>query len=412
MRRIARSGLFLAMASTVGVAWLQGCGSDDGKVVSTRHGDGGEGGAGDETPSDGGSSSNDTAGAGNEQAGATSAVGGDGGASTGTGGGSSSGDAAGAGGEAGGPSTSWHLWVLDRSSSHLYGYAPEQLETTNGDAPAIDIELAGVPTLTSTQLAFDAQGDLWISNLDSYRFSAADLQQSGTAQVVAVLTGIGGNYTRVAFDPAGNLWRSTYTSPPLTRFDAAAVATLSTTKTQLTPNFTSTGASDYPITFDSVGNLYGGFYATEGPTTGPNFLGRYDASQLVGTGNTIDPPALSITPRYDATDLVRSPTGQLYLVNGTATLIRYSATQMAKSGLVQAIAPEQTVTVDAPGTVALNRIAIDPSGNVYLSGTSNRVLKLGADQLAKTGTFSAVPAMTLRAQAGDAAAAFQAIVVH
>ena len=326
-----------------------------------------------------------------------------------------SGEAGGAGeaGAGGGTSSGWHLWVLDRTSAHLYGYAPSQLQSTNGEPAEIDITLADLPgALTRTHLEFDAQGDLWIGDLDTYRFKAAELQKTGTAHLAGTLKQIGGNYGRVAFDPAGNLWRSSYAVPALTRFDAATLAGLAVTSTSLVPDFSVTSASDYPLEFDEAGNLYTGFYATQGATTGPNFFGRYDASQQVGSGTTADPPALSVLPRYDAADLARTEAGDFVLANGSATLIRYTKQQMAGSGQNQVFAPEAQITIEAPLIPAVIRVAADPDGNLYVAEGAARVLKLARADVAKAGTFTVAPAMTLRARANDTSAAFQGIAVH
>ena len=384
---------------------VQGCGGDSGKkVLLPPPGDAGDAGAsdGEAGESAGGSAAGDTGNA--AQAGAA----GDDQGAAGSAGEAGSGGAAGSGG-----TSPWHLWVFDRTTSHLYGYGESQLQVTNGDPAEIDIALADLPNLNNTHLVFDAEGDLWVSELSAYRFPAAELAASGTAHVSAVLSNIGGNYGRIAFDPAGNLWRSSYTSPPLTRFDAADVATLSVTKTTLVPKFTSTAASDYPLVFDESGNLYTGFNATQGATTGPNFFGRYGASQLVGTGATIDPPALSILPHYDALALLRTVTGDFMLADGSAAITRYSKAQLALNGENQPIVANATITITVPGLApSLKRLAMDDQGNLYLAEGGTRVLKLASPDLAKAGTFAVVPVMTLRARAEDTNASFQAITVH
>ena len=400
----------MSAVAACGGAALQGCGSgDSAKVVaragSSSVGDAGDGGANDAGAPAGGASSGAAGANAAGEAGDSSQGGsaGDAGAS----------GEAGSAGAAGAGTADWHLWVLDRNKSHLYGYAPSQLEITNGDAPEIDITLADLPSnLVQTHLQFDAQGNLWIGDLNTYRFNAADLKATGTAHLAATLKYIGGNYGRVAFDPAGNLWRSSYTSPALTRFDAGAVATLTTTKIELVPNFTVSSASDWPIEFDGAGNLYTGVYATQGPTTGPNFFGRFDASQLVGNGTTGDPPALSIIPRIDATDLVRTAGGDFVIANGSATLTRFTKAQAAQSGLIQEITPDAQLTISAPLVPAATRVVVDPDGNLYVSETTARVLKLAAADVAKKGVFTITPAMTLRAQAADVNAQFQGIAVH
>ena len=194
--------------------------------------------------------------------------------------------------------------------------------------------------------------------------------------------------------------------------NAAAIATLSTTTPPLVPDFTSTEARDYPLIFDEQGNLYTGFEGTEGPTTSPGYFGRYDAAQLVGNVASAAPPALSIKPVHVATDLERTPSGDFVLVDGTAQLLRYTKAQMAQSGLIQATTPAATITLNATGTPAPTRIAVDPDGNWYLSQASTYVLKIASADGAKTGTVTLVPTMTLRAQDGDVNASFQAITVH
>ena len=394
-----------ALAALTALA-VQGCGGDSGKkTLLPPPGDAGDGGAlnGEAGESSGGGVAGNLGAAGEGGAAGASEAG-------------SAGDdgSAGEAGSAGSGGTSpWHLWVFDRTSLHLYGYGESQLQVTNGDPAEIDITLADLPTLNNTHIVFDANGDLWVSELSAYRFPAAQLKGSGTAHVAAVLSNIGGNYGRIAFDPAGNLWRSSYTSPPLTRFDAADVATLSTTKTTLVPKFTSTAASDYPLVFDEAGNLYTGFYATQGATTGPNFFGRYAATQLVGTGATIDPPALSILPRYAATALLRSVKGDFVLADSSATITRYSKAQLALNGENTALTPDATFSVTIAGAVpSWKRLATDADGNLYLAEGGPRVIKLASADVAQKGTFAVAPAMTLRARSEDVNAAFQAITVH
>lgn len=401
-----RHWVVVGALAALGSLSVQGCGSgDSSKVVNTPRGGGaGEAGAaGDQNGEAGQGTAGDAGSAGQAEGGSAGQAGGE----------SDAGSAGEAGMGGGGPGAAGHLWVLDRTSLHLYGYAASALQTTNGDPAAIDIALTGMPTLNNSHLVFDPKGDLWISELNAYRISAADLTASGTAQPVAMLANIGGNYGKIAFDPAGNLWRQIYTNPPLTRFDAADVATLTTTNTTLVPKFTSTAASDYPLVFDAAGNLYTGFYATQGATGGPNFFGRYDASQLVGTGASIEPPALSLLPRYDATALARTPTGDFVLVNGSNKITRYSAAQMAGTGINQELTPDAVITLDVTGNPpAVIRVAVDAEGNLFLADGTSRLLKLAAADLEPTGSYSVKPAMTLRARAEDANAAFQAITVH
>jgi len=153
-------------------------------------------------------------------------------------------------------------------------------------------------------------------------------------------------------------------------------------------------------------------YATQGATTGPNFFGRYNAAQLVGNGTTADPAVLSTLPRYDALDIARTTNGAFVLANGSATLTRYTKAQMAQSGVNLALTPDAQFTIDAPVVPAVIRVAADPDGNLYVSETAARVLKLSSADVAQTGTFTVVPAMTLRAQASDTNAQFQGIAVH
>lgn len=104
------------------------------------------------------------------------------------------------------------LWFANAFSASLYRYDDPGSLTGDG-APSPDAVISGTitgePSLqTPIGLAFDASGDLWVSDQGANRlvmFTPAQLEPSGTPLPTVTLSGLSGP-GGLAFDAAGNLW--------------------------------------------------------------------------------------------------------------------------------------------------------------------------------------------------------------
>ena len=128
------------------------------------------------------------------------------------------------------------LWVASRFRDLLLAYAdPGSL---SGDATvSADVRIANddaAPTLSAPAgLAFDAEGGLWVANADAagvVRFDAASLRVSGTPRPAVTLASDGADLVApggLAFDADGDLWVSN-AGGSLTKLAAIDLATSGT----------------------------------------------------------------------------------------------------------------------------------------------------------------------------------------
>jgi hypothetical protein len=330
------------------------------------------------------------------------------------------------------PPPLWRLWVVDNNLKHVYGYRPEKLQTTNGDAPEIDLALPYDPGSAGRtwidDMRFDAAGNLWLaanyyaaSGFDAvtyyvWEIAASHLRSSGSVSPDRLMKLGSASGAWIDFDAAGNLWADVGPSNgmQLQRFDAAALNQLGPTATTLTPAFLITGnTAAGQIKFDAAGNLFvplrqvGGLYP----------IGRYDASQLVGTGAISDAPALTISPLspfgMTAPSLLVMQSGTLAV--GSVDLFRFSAAQISRTGVQSSSPPEADFTVSGVTAASTGSlvIAADPDSNLFLAASQTHVQKVAAaDFASQTGAVALTPTMTLRAPTFNATPAFSLLAVH
>ena len=159
--------------------------------------------------------------------------------------------------------------------------------------------------------------------------------------------------------------------------------------------------------FDSAGNLYGAFNPGGGYAT----PGRYNASQLVGTGSVSDPPNLTISPGVPFyADMLMTPQNQLIIAPGS--LYRYSSTQLAQNGANVSTVPEATITLSGVTGFSPAWETLDPNGNLWVGAGRDHVYRLAAADLAQTGTVAIAPSVTLRAPVSNSGATFGCLAVH
>ncbi len=124
------------------------------------------------------------------------------------------------------------MWVA--STDALVEYTPSQLAASGSPTPAVTIGDDGSSSLNSPLgMAIDAAGGIWVANGDSppysvVRYSASQLTASGTPVPSVILSTNGSSIDEpagLAFDASGNLWVSNLAgASPIVEFAASQLA--------------------------------------------------------------------------------------------------------------------------------------------------------------------------------------------
>ncbi|MEJ2666059.1 MAG: hypothetical protein P8Z81_02985 [Deinococcales bacterium] len=265
------------------------------------------------------------------------------------------------------------LWL--GVSGHLYEYTPSQLVSTATPPPAVTINNdnnTDLSLIRPLDLAFDPQGDLWVSNCNGNieMFTPSQLAVDNSsptpnAEITSVSCAVG-----MTFDTQGDLWFSEpQAAPPaIAEFTAAQLTTAAGNVSSPSPHvvltstsFTSsTSNTPAGIAFDGGGNLWVANSSAAGSSDAA--LWMFPTSQIVSSGTaTITPSVVlkddgsgDLTPAYY---LAFDNSGDLWV--SSQELAEFAPTDLQSSG-----SPSPTVAITivaSPGTQgAFPEIALDP----------------------------------------------------
>ena len=279
------------------------------------------------------------------------------------------------------------IWTANFASGIVTELSSAQLAAGTSAAAAIAIGPAGPE---GTGIAFDANGNLWVSTFFGdtiVEYPAAQLGSSGSPTPgvrIAGSTLVGA--TGIAFDGNGDLW----------------VAGQGGTIVENTPSHLTASGSPGPkvvdktisepigLAFDGIGNLW---------VVDAGSLVEYTASQLSASGT----PTPAITIGDDGSNSLNSPLGMaidaaggIWVANGDITpysLVKYAASQLTASGT-----PVPSVILSASGSSISGSsmgLAFDASGNLWVSNLSGAspLGEFAASQLVSSG--SPTPTITV-----------------
>lgn len=179
-----------------------------------------------------------------------------------------------------------NLWVSLAADDMVVRFTPAEIAASGSPSPAVEIGGAGSTLDGIAAIAFDASGNLWLSSDDRvHRYDASRLDATDTGtpdrSITAEATAGGAVLTSpagLAFDADGNLWVSYFGPNVIARIDAAdlagtgAVAVVPDHQIELTVSAILDG-----LAFDEEGGLW---------TPAANgSLARLSAAQLTSTGS-------------------------------------------------------------------------------------------------------------------------------
>jgi hypothetical protein len=242
-----------------------------------------------------------------------------------------------------------------------FGIAPSQIDAFS--LPSAGGNIAPNPIITSNasnsvnepyNMVPDAAGDLWVANwgtgtnaLSSVaKFSAAQLKAGGTPTPATTLTSTSiTGPVGLAFDAVGNMWVSNFSLNSLVKFTAAQVAAGG----NQTPVLTISGSNttfNGPETCNFAAN--GDLWVAN--ANGENVL-AFTPAQLATGGNLA--PAVTISANagslhYPFATLF-DPSGNLWVSNVDAnTVVMYTPAQLAAGG---SLVPTVTLSSNASGSI-------------------------------------------------------------
>ncbi len=227
---------------------------------------------------------------------------------------------------------------------------PAELKASGHVAPPVTLKSTGGPTASIAHpqgLAFDAGGDLWVTNgmgSTVAEFSSPQLAASGSPVPKVVLQVASHTFdfpTGLAFDAAGNLWVGCDTGHQIARFSPAQIAQSGAP----VPTYMFGSRTTWQIGFDATGELW-----AARPTT--DAITGYSAAQQAAGGTPT--PANLIT---GATTHLTHPFGLAVATPPTVTSVTPSSGNPRTAVVVTGTGFTSATTVDF-GTVAATTVTV------------------------------------------------------
>lgn len=262
------------------------------------------------------------------------------------------------------------------------------LEPSGPDS--VSVTVAATASAQITYALQGGSGKLWIScNTGKIcGYGEAKLSQSGSITSTTLLVSPD-SLGAVAFDAKGNLWVSNPTAKAIYKLSAANLGAGNV----VTPSLTLTLNTGLlaALAFDSGGNLWVS-------DRNNNTLSKFTPGQLLSSGSPV--PAVTISANAGSLNapasLAFDQSGNLWVTNfsSVSTVVRYTPAQLASSGN-----PVPSVTIGNAGSMAFPYgLAFDSGGNLWVSSfAQNTVVKLASADLGTSGTPA--PAVILNANA-------------
>src|SRR5437667_3089103 len=273
------------------------------------------------------------------------------------------------------------LWTASASPSAIVRLAPEQLSGTGDRVPATTLTTPSARIQTLFGVAFDPNGELWITSADDnllLAFGPGALTSSGFKAATTVIGPNAGSLTTptgLAFDPAHRLWVANHDNGTLVRFDGAQLAVGGAP----VPAVMLSGLG-HPtsLAFDADGSLWVSDNVAQ-------TIAKYRATDLTVSGSPA--PAVVLTENNNASPLplglAFGADGNLWVANLQArNVVAFSPAQLAVTG-----APTpQVVLSSTDGSLALPvGLAFDAEGSLWVVVGAGSLTKFARTSLGASG---------------------------
>jgi sugar lactone lactonase YvrE len=272
------------------------------------------------------------------------------------------------------------LWLANRDNGTLVRYDASQLSSSGSTAPGATINQGA--TASPQAVAFDARGNLWVADFSGKsisRFSPDKLALGGSVTADVVISDNAGSLvlpTGMTFDANGNLWVINVNPGRLVKFTTAQLTQSGSPTPSVTINAEAVQLiRGQQIAFDSSGNLW---IASTGGA-----LNMFTAAQLAQDGGPA--PTQTIRGLTDASGLAFDASGNAWVARkGGISML--TPTQLTAGPSINP--PTPTVQLAGLGINTGTNLAFDNGGGLWFSGGSgnNNLFRLGAKQITSNGS--------------------------
>ncbi len=285
------------------------------------------------------------------------------------------------------------LWVSDSYGNDVFMIPPSELGTGGSPTPTVTLALQNAPG----GLAFDSSGDLWVAqredgNNEIVEYSPGQLTTSGSPSPSVTLSGSGLTLPlEIRFDSSGNLWvDNACVGCSVTEFSVSQLAASGSPApvTVLTPTGLEGGPTD--LAFDASGDLWVTVIAESGSSSS---VVEYTPGQLTGSANPA--PTVALSESGEPTSLTFDSSGGLWVANSDLSdpdLIEIAASDLGTSG-----DPTPAVVL-SPSVQNLSEpegMAVDQSGDLWVANAGNgSLVEFTSAQLSASGNPTPVETIT------------------
>jgi sugar lactone lactonase YvrE len=155
------------------------------------------------------------------------------------------------------------VWVTNNTASTIVEFTPSQFGVQVSPTPAVTLSATSGSLSGPAGLAFDANGNLWVANANSntvVEFAASQLAASGSPTPTVRLGAANGSLNGpfcLAFDASGNLWVTNTNASTAVEFTASQLAASGSPTPAVTLSATN-GSLSSPsgLAFDASGDLW------------------------------------------------------------------------------------------------------------------------------------------------------------
>ncbi|GEM83246.1 hypothetical protein [Meiothermus hypogaeus] len=260
-----------------------------------------------------------------------------------------------------------NLWGIGGTTAdpNLARYPADVLGTSGSKTLDRGINITGIGCLPGpARLAFDANGNLWVSVPCAnkvVRISAAQLGASGSVTPGVEITGLSGP-EGLAFDSAGNLWIANAGADRVVKFNAsrlnASTSGADLTIQSQTPSPVINTLDTNLLAFDASGNLWVMAF-------GGNVLYRLTSSDQGGSGTKTLTPAIQVSVPASAVleGMAFDEGGGLWITYSAGKFARLSSTQLGTSSTSGSpTTPERIITSSSIGSAGGLALYPAPAG--------------------------------------------------